>query len=1003
MSSLYLERPEWTMVGIRVAVLFVAIGSLAAADVTFEKDVRPILERNCLGCHNDNESKGGLSLSTLASALKGGDSGPAFASGQPDASELFAQVSGSEPAMPKDRPPLTAAELAVLREWIAAGAKWPDGAKLRDRRFDPSQWWSFQPLGRPPVPEIPATLGVSSDHPIDRFILSRLAEKSLTPSPEADRRILIRRLSYDLLGLPPSPEEVVAFVADADPRAYEKLVDRMLQSPWYGERWARHWLDVVHFGETHGYDKDKTREHAWPYRDYVIRAMNEDRPYARFIQEQIAGDVLFPEDRNGLEGPGFISAGPWDFIGHAEVPEEKTDGKIARHLDRDDMITNTIQTFTSLTVQCAQCHDHKFDPITQEDYYSLQAVFAALDRTERRYDADPAVAQQRREFAGRRAMLVSRQGEIEQRVVQKAGPRLKELNDQIAAMEKAPAGQHPLAAQFGWHSGISSQQDSAKWVQVVLAQPTSVATVVLNPCRDDFNNIGDGFGFPARYRVEVSSDPKFEQDIRLVSDQTAVDAPNPKLQPQQVAVGGDPIRVVRVTAIHLAPRLNDFIFSLAELQILDAEGKSLAGGAEVQSLDSIEAAPRWRRTNLIDGYYPGIADSGSNLATLKEERDRLRESALAAEDKATLAAIQKDLASVDVQLAALPAQLLTYVGAIHTGQGNFRGTGPDGGKPRSIRLLNRGNVQSPGPEVEAGAISFFSNLRPRFTEADEQSDGGRRAALSRWITDPQHPLTWRSAVNRVWHYHFGRGLVETPNDFGRNGGLPSHPELLDWLAVEFRDGGGSLKSLHRLIVTSRTYRQVSTSDPQNALADSENRFLWRMNRRRLDAEAVRDSVLAISGKLDLTMYGPSFKDFVIEKPEHSPHYEYHLFDPNDARGHRRSVYRFIVRSQPQPFMTTLDCADPSMQVDRRNESLSPLQALALLNNDLMLAMSEHFAARLAAEAQSLNGQIDRGFRLAVGREPTPEQRDLLVGYAREHGLRNACRVLFNLNEFMFVE
>lgn len=999
------------MTALRSSVLlFFVVGcgtSIGAADETFEK-VRRVFERHCVSCHNDNDVKGGLSLTTGEGLAKGGDSGASIVAGKPDESELLQQITGSEPAMPKDRPALAKEEVEAVQKWIEAGGHWPEKTVLRDRRFDPSEWWSFQPL-RPIVP--PAVAGpVAAEirNPIDRFVLAALAERNLSPSPEADRRTLIRRVTFDLTGLPPTPEEIATFLGDTQPLAYERLVDRLLASPHYGERWARHWLDVVHFGETHGYDKDKTRENAWPYRDYVIRAFNEDRPYGRFVREQLAGDVLYPLERDGLEGPGFIAAGPWDFIGHAEVPESKTDGKIARHLDRDDMITNTIQTFCSLTVQCAQCHDHKFDPILQEDYYSLQAVFAAVDRTDRKYDLDPAVAIQRQTLEQERTQLVAERGAIEQRIAAKAGPRWQELSQQITAAEKAPVGQHPLAAQYGWHSGIASLQEEPKWVQVELPAATEIAQVTLHPCRDDFNNIGEGFGFPVRYKVEVSSDPAFEKDVRMVADQTGADVPNPKIQPQRWMVGGPAARYVRVTATKLAPRLNDFIFSLAELDVIGAAGQNLARGegVVVTSADSIEAAPRWRRTNLVDGYYPGVTEQAPRLADLREERDRLRAAATAEADRTALERLDARLGAIGQKLATLPQQATSYVAKVHTGSGTFVGTGAEGGRPRPIHVLKRGSVLSPAAEVGPGGIVFVSGLAGidgRFAVPAEAGEGGRRAALAGWITSDNHPLTWRSIVNRVWHYHFGRGLVETPNDFGRNGALPTHPQLLDWLARYFRDGGGSIKDLQRLIVTSRTYRQMSQDRPENAATDADNRWLWRMNRRRLDAESVRDTVLMVSGKLGPGLYGPSFRDFVIEKPEHSPHYEYHLFDPNDANSHRRSIYRFIVRSQPQPFMTTLDCADPSMQVDRRNESLSPLQALALLNNDLMLAMSEHFAGRLTREHTGLESQIEAAVLLATGHPATEEQRTLLSTYAREHGLRNACRVLFNLNEFLFVE
>jgi hypothetical protein len=347
--------------------------------------------------------------------------------------------------------------------------------------------------------------------------------------------------------------------------------------------------------------------------------------------------------------------------------------------------------------------------------------------------------------------------------------------------------------------------------------------------------------------------------------------------------------------------------------------------------------------------------------------------------------------------------VLLYAGTVHHGSGTFTGTGPDGGRPRPIYILSRGNVQKPGREVGPGALGLFPDLPARFNLTRDQAEGERRAALARWLTDRKNPLTWRSIVNRVWLYHFGRGIVDSPNDFGRMGQLPTHPELLDWLAALLRDGGQSLKQLHRLLVTSATYRQSSAVDPKAAVVDANNLYYGRMNRRRLEAEAIRDSILWASGTLDDRMYGPSFQDFVIEKPEHSPHYEYHLHDPEDPKAHRRSIYRFLVRSQQQPFMATMDCADPSMLVDKRNQTITPLQALALLNDQLTVVMAKHFAARTARSGDDLQTQVRTAFRLALGRSPTANEQRELADYARRYGLANTCRVILNLNEFVFVD
>jgi hypothetical protein len=694
--------------------------------------------------------------------------------------------------------------------------------------------WAWQPIKKPTVPTIRNPQSAIRN-PIDSFIAARLAEAGLTPSPEADRRTLIRRLYFDLLGLPPSPERVRQFIADRDPRAYEKLVDELLASPRYGERWARHWLDVVHYGDTHGYDKDKPRPNAWPYRDYVIRAFNEDKPYARFVEEQIAGDVLYPGTRDGYQAMGFIAAGPWDFIGHAELPETKIDGKIARHLDRDDMVANTIGTFNSVTVHCAQCHNHKFDPIPQEDYYSLQSVFSALDRADKKYFVGDAAKTERfNQLDGRQRDLAERKRVIERDAAKEAGEAITKLDALIAEAAKNP-------------------------------------------------------------------------------------------------------------------------------------------------------------------------DNAKELADLRKQRAQLVDVAMKPEKRAERDAIAAELTQLNAELAKFPKPEIVYAGMVHYGTGTFIGTGANGGKPRPIYLLARGQVTTPGREVTPGALSMLSFQPARFTVAKDAPEGERRAALAHWITDPNNPLTWRSIVNRIWQYHFGAGLVTTPNDFGLNGARPSHPELLDWLAAEFRDTGGSLKKLHKLIVMSATYRQTSTQ--HSALnTQHSNELLWRQNRRKLEAEAVRDAVLTVSGKLDLTMSGPGWQDFVVEHPEHSPHYEYGLADPEDARTWRRSIYRFIVRSQTQPWMTALDCADPSMRVDKRNESLSPLQALALLNNGFMITQAQHFAERLQKEKPNdLAAQIERAVWLAFGRKATATEQQKYLVFARRYGLPNFCRVLLNLNEFTFAD
>jgi hypothetical protein len=995
----------------RLAIIAVGLwgyATLTGVAPTFELDVRPLLKRRCLGCHGEQpELAGGLDLRLRRTMVAGGDSGAAVTPGDVDGSLLIRQVAnGTMP--PGDARDLSAEEVDLLRRWVAAGAP---VERAEPEHLPPPgepyftaedlEHWSLRAIQKRAPRVLRSSLGADEAmNPLDQFIGAKLAEHGLDFAPAADRRTLIRRLYFDLLGLPPSPEEIDRFLADESTDAWERLVDRLLTSPHYGERWARHWLDVVHFGETHGYDKDQPRPNAWPYRDYVVRAFNADKPYARFVEEQLAGDVLYPATRDGVEALGFIAAGPWDQIGHKEVPESKIDGQIARHLDRDDMVQNTLVTFCSLTVGCAQCHDHKFDPIPQGDYYALQAVFAAVDRAEREYDDDPGVARVREGALIRKRGLERREKELRDEVERLAGPELKVLRDQITAAEKP--GERP--PEYGYHSEIESTADVAKWVQVDLGEPRAIHRVRLLACDDDFNAIGPGFGFPPRFRIEASDDPGFQTGVVTLVDHTAEEVPNPRRTPVEFDVAGVEARHVRITATRLAPRQNDFIFALAELELLGADGTNVARARNVTALDSVEAPVRWRKSNLVDGLAPQSTIDPAALANLQARSEELLSNKVPHEMRGEQRLVQQELQAIAAELRRLPPPLSAYVGTVHYGTGNFVGTGPAGGRPRTIHLLHRGDVTRTGREVLPGALSCLVELPSRFELPADADEGSRRAALARWITDPRNPLTWRSIVNRVWFHHFGGGLVETPSDFGRMGGTPSHPELLDWLAAEFRDGGQSLKDLHRLIITSRTWRQASRADAAKGDAiDPENRLLWRMPRRQIDAECVRDSLLAVAGRLDLELGGPSFQDFVIEKPEHSPHYQYHLHDPDDPRSHRRSVYRFLVRSQTQPFMTVLDCADPSMLVDRRNQTVSPLQALTLLNSGLSLTMSRHFAARLRSERHTLDEQIARGVELALGRPASTDELSSLVRYAEHHGLEQACRVVCNLNEFLFVD
>jgi mono/diheme cytochrome c family protein len=981
----------------------------ARADDTrlFEQKVALLLQQRCVQCHNEQKKRGGLDLTSRAGLLRGGEEGRVVVPGDAAGSRLLRMIGGDRPAMPKNGKRLTGDEIDALREWVAAGAPWPQNRVLVPDRKAPLEetWWSLRPLVRPAVPAVKKAGWVRT--PIDAFILAALEARGLGPAPEADRATLIRRLTFDLHGLPPTPEEIDVFVCDPASDAYERLVDHLLASPRYGERWGRHWLDVVHYGDTHGYDKDKRRDHAWPYRDYVIDAFNADKPYARFVQEQLAGDVLWPGDPSIFRATGFVVAGPWDFVGHVELREHTVDKLKTRALDRDDIVSNTISTFQSLTAHCARCHDHKFDPIPQRDYYRLQAVFAGVERGNRPYNDREHAAQIAR-LSEQYRNTTRRIEALQERLQAVHSPELDRLGEQIARLEKRHAALPPLPAgapspSNGYHSGIEPQPDSVKWVQIDLGKATTIEQVRLVPARPTDFADSPGFGFPLRFRIDASDAPDF-RTFRTLADRSKADFPSPGATIYSVTLRDVKARYVRVTAQRLWRRTGDYVFALAELQV-DSAGKNVARGAAVTALDSIEAG-RWSRRYLVDDF-----DSHQRLPDLArpETAARFRQRvALEAELRTAHAARQKLVDSLAdprlrQELAQARAQLLAIQSQRQMVEQDAALYAVVSRPPRPIAVLHRGDVEKPREAVGPGALTCVPGLDPSFAVWAGEPEGKRRAALAAWITDRRNPLTCRSIVNRVWHYHFGQGIVDTPNDFGRNGSRPTHPELLDWLAVDFRDRGGSFKQLHRLILTSAVYRQASRHNARHARIDGNNRTLWRMNRLRLDAEEVRDSVLAVSGKLDLRMGGPGFELFRF-KDDHSPTYDHEALEKiHDPATYRRTVYRFVVRSVPNPFLDCMDCADPNVNTPVRNTTLTALQALALLNDPFMVRQAEYFAERLKQASTDPRRQIELACRLALGRPPTAAECDALVEHARKHGLMHTCRLLFNTNEFLFID
>jgi len=640
---------------------------------------------------------------------------------------------------------------------------------------------------------------------IDHFVLAKLEAAGLSPSPEADRATLIRRLCFDLTGLPPTPQEIDAFVNDSSPRAYEHLVDGLLASPHYGERWARHWLDVVRYSESQGFEYDHMRPHAWHYRDYVISSFNADKPYDQFVKEQIAGDALEPATPERIVATSLLVCGSWDQAGNSQA--NATQRALTREEELEDLVSVVSQTFLGLTANCARCHDHKFDPISQADYYRMKSVFEGVRHGER---------------------VIATQEEV-----QRHEKKLGALNSRIAENDKR-----------------------ARRVDAVGRQ-------------------------------------------RVFADAEAA-----------------------------------AFFAAAGLDV----------SAEVL------------------------------LAALTAEERNLRETWL------------RQIAADRAALKAIPPLPVSYAGTRK--------------QPEPTRLLKRGDVNSPGETMKPGALSAILQPNPDFGLSGDAPEAARRLKLADWIADPRNPLTARVLANRLWHYHFGAGIVATPNDLGASGAKPSHLELLDWLAATLIERGWSLKALHRLVVCSATYRQASTFNAEAARIDADAQLLWRFSPRRLEAEALRDAMLAVSGQINLAQGGASFRPFDTKS------FNATFYFPADKMGpeyNRRAVYRMNINSGKDPLLDTFDCPDPATKTPRRGATTTPLQALSLLNSSFVQRQALHLAERVLKEARGRTAEaIGRAYRYALGRPPTKEERVRAEAAAAETSLQNVCWALLNATEFIYV-
>jgi len=792
--------------------------------------------------------------------------------------------------------------------------------------------WSLEPVRRP----VPPALGQAQRpaNAVDSFVFAKLAKGALAPSRLAGRPVLIRRLHLVMLGMHPSPGEVAAFVNDPQPDAWERLVDRVLDDPRLGERWAQHWLDVIRYAETHGFETNQERPNAWPFRDWVVDALNHDLPYDQFVRGQLAGDAL-----GSGTGTGFLVAGPYDLVKSQDINLTL----MQRQNELDGMINTTGTTFLGLTLGCARCHDHKFDPVTQRDYYSLQAIFAGVNHAERMIDQkrDPALAMEQ-------AALESR--------VDSAKKELTLLEAGIPRF-KPPVNARGNEEIF--------EPVPARFIRFNIARANRA-----EPCVDELEIFAEG------------------KNVALASAGARATASGVYLD------GGNPI--------HQLALVNDGRYGNSRSWIANSSTNAwvqieLAKPATIGRIKwARDREGRYNDRLAVEytfevatepGQWRTVANSADRPPTGDGTQTKLEYllAHLKGEEATKVRQLAKRLAGDEQRLGEIHAAMRRTVYA-----GTFR-------QPEVTHVLHRGDPLAKRAEVGPDGIGALGGALGLAPNAPEQQ---RRLKLAQWITTPDNPLTARVIVNRLWKHHFGTGLAATLNDLGVNGVRPTHPELLDWLAAELVSSGWSLKRIHRLILTSRAWRQSSQPRKEALAVDGGSRFLWRFPPRRLEAEVIRDNILLATGTLDSRMGGPGFSGFRVEAENVRHYHPKESYGPADWR---RMLYMTKVRQEREPTFGVFDCPDFNQTVPSRSRSTTPLQSLSLLNSPFVLQQAGLLAKRLRHESGAdSRAQVARACKLALGREPTREELADASGLVAEHTLEAFCRALFNANEFLFL-
>lgn len=904
------------------------------ADVDFQRDIRPILSNYCFRCHGPDEEtrEADLRLDVVLDATADRGGYRAIAPGDAASSAIIERMEIDDPYLqmppPDSGPPLTPEQIRMVRQWIDDGAE-----------YEPP--WAFRPIERPEVPQVERPSDSQDapwgQHPIDAFVLDRLQQARIEPSPQADRHTLIRRVFLDLTGLPPKPEQVRAFLNERDPDAYERMVSMALSSPRYGERWGRHWLDQARYADTHGYTIDSERS-IWPYRDWVIHALNRDLPFDQFTIEQLAGDLLPDATRDQQIATGF----------HRNTlvnQEGGTDAEQFRNEAVMDRVNTTGAVWLGLTFACAQCHTHKYDPITLHEYYQM---FAFFNSTRDVNSVAPTIHV----------------------VDDPTRDRLEELDRMIAAARQQLAD---YDRQQEASTGEQSENERpVEWLALEGHDFHSTAGASWQRLEDGSILVGGRNGDQDRYTITLASPETSITAIRL-HVMTHPDLPgkgpgrasngNFVLNGIQLITGGsDPVRWLHATADHSQ---RDYPIEAAidgdpatGWAINVSSGRmNVDRTATLMLADTLTVAPDQR---LLVRMEFGPRPAGYNIGRFRLEATDAPLIRLGVPD-AERARLSRELKQWEDQRKKLAASIPTTLVMRELEQ------------PRSTHVLIRGDFLRPGDAVQPNVPAVL----PPLPSSDFQPT---RLDLAHWLVAPNNPLTARVTINRIWMRYFGRGLVETENDFGMQGTLPTHPELLDWLAAEFIESGWSMKHMHRLIVTSATYRQSSHQRPDLAEIDPLNKLLARQTRLRVEAEIVRDLALAASGLLDDRIGGPS-----VYPPQPAGVYAFTQRaaawpTSQGADRYRRGLYTFFMRSAPYPMLSTFDTPDFSTTCTRRASSNTPLQSLAVANDQAMVELTQGLARRLLRSADTDEARIELAYLICFSRPPTDFEHQRVAQY-----------------------